>query len=134
MDKTVEGVKSAAACLRQRHAETLALMPQEAVVAALSELGRRWRDPLYALRREAEGWQEPFPFAMVQVSLDALLDSLTPERLWTLLKAEAAVQCVCWVGAFVLPLITRSRAGAGRLRWFDAVARRHFGAGSCSLR
>ena len=31
---------------------------------------------------------EPFPFAMVQVSLDALLDSLTPEALWRLIDAE----------------------------------------------
>ncbi len=89
MEQTVDRISEAAAKLRERHAETLFQMPQETVVAALSEMGRRWRDPAYGLRREAEEWQEPFPFAMVQVSLDALLDSLTPERLWVLLEAEA---------------------------------------------
>ncbi len=88
MDETVARVKLAAAALRLRHAQTLSQMPQEAVVAALFALGRRWRDPAYALRREAEVWQEPFPFAMVQVSLNALLDSLTPDALWSLIDAE----------------------------------------------
>ena len=88
MDETVESIRFAAAALRQRHAEMLAQMPQEAVIAALSELGRRWRDLAYPLRREAETWQEPFPFAMVQVSLDALLGSLTPGKLSDLTAAE----------------------------------------------
>ena len=89
MDQTVDGVEAAAAALRRRHAETLFQMPQAEIVAALAELSRRWRDPDYALRREAETWTEPFPFAMVQVSLDALLDSLTEDTLGTLLAAES---------------------------------------------
>lgn len=88
MGETVNSIKTAAAALRQRHTQTLARMPQEAVVAALFEVGRRWRGPAYPLRREAEAWLEPFPFAMVQVSLDALLDSLTPDALWGLIDSE----------------------------------------------
>ena len=88
MGETVASVEAAVVHLRRRHAETLARMPQAEVVAALSELGRRWREPAYALRREAETWTEPFPFAMVQVSLDALLDSLTEDALWALIAAE----------------------------------------------
>ena len=89
MGETVNSIRGASARLRERHTETLAQMPPAAVVAALAGLGRRWRDPAYPLRREAETWQEPFPFAMVQVSLDALLDSLMPERLWALLESES---------------------------------------------
>ena len=89
MGETVESIGAIAADLRVRHAETLFQMPQAEIVAALSEVGRRWRDPAYPLRRETETWTEPFPFAMVQVSLDALLDSLTPEALWALIDAES---------------------------------------------
>ncbi len=88
MGQTVDSLKLTAAGLRKQHTQMLSRMPQEAVVTALSELGRRWRDPAYPLRREAEAWQEPFPFAMVQVSLDALLDSLTPEKLGDLIASE----------------------------------------------
>ncbi len=89
MGETVNSVGAIAAGLRARHAETLARMPLDTVVAALAELACRWRDPAYPLRRTAEAWTEPFPFAMVQVSLAALLDSLTPKRLWALLEAES---------------------------------------------
>ena len=89
MGETVDSIRSASARLRERHAQTLAGMPQDSVVAALAELGRRWRDPAYPPRCEAGTWQKPFPFAMVQVSLDALLASLTPERLWALLESES---------------------------------------------
>ena len=88
MDEAVKRVQAAAAELRRRRTETLARMPQEAVVAAVAEFGHRWRDPAYPQRREAEAWQEPFPFAMVQVSLEALLGSLTPDALWDLIDAE----------------------------------------------
>ncbi len=91
---TVDSIKSAAEGLRKRHAETLAQLPQETVVAALAALGRRWRDPTYPLRREAETWQEPYPFEMVQVSLDALLDSLTPEKLRELFAAEGVSEAL----------------------------------------
>ena len=88
MGETVDSIARAVADLRRRHAETLAPMPQAAIVAALVEIGRRWRDPQYAPRREAETWTEPFPFAMVQVSLEALLDSLSEDTLWELIDAE----------------------------------------------
>ena len=88
MGETVNSVEAAAADLRRRHAETLAWTSQAEIVAALAEIGHRWRDPEYPLRREAEAWTEPFPFAMVQVSLDALLDSLTEDALGALLGAE----------------------------------------------
>lgn len=89
--QTVGGVGKAAADLRRRHAETLALMPQTNIVQALSQIACRWRDPNYPLRQDAETWTEPFPFAMVQISLDALLDSLTPEALEMLIAAEDAI-------------------------------------------
>lgn len=76
--------------LRDAQAKPLATMPQEEVVTALAELAARWRDPACPLRREAEGLVNPFPFAMVQVSLDALLDSLTPSALWQLIDSEGA--------------------------------------------
>lgn len=88
MGETVDSITRSVDGLRARQAETLAWMPQSQLVQVLVELARRWRDPAYALRREAESWLEPFPFAMVQVSLDALLDSLTPEKLTALLEAE----------------------------------------------
>jgi hypothetical protein len=86
----VETIVEAAAVLRNRRAETLALIPQKAIVAALAEFGRCWRDQSYPLRQEAEALTEPFPFAMVQVSLDALLESLAPDKLWELINAENA--------------------------------------------
>jgi len=86
--ETVDSVGAAVADLRRRHAETLLQTPQAEVVEALSALASRWRDSNYPLRLEAESWTEPFPFAMVQVSLDALLDSLTPDALWALMDAE----------------------------------------------
>ena len=54
-------------------------MPQADIVAALAEFARRWRDPADPFRRQAETLTAPFPFAMTRLSLDALLDSLTPE-------------------------------------------------------
>ena len=96
MDETVDGIHAAVRDLQARHAATLAVMPQDAVVAALAEFGARWRDPAYPLRREAEAWTEPFPWAMVQVSMDALLDSLTPEKLSALLAAEAVPDAPGW--------------------------------------
>ena len=87
MDEVKE-IAAAIARLRRSQADTLAPMPQAHVVSILMGWAERWRDPAYPPRREAETWQEPFPFAMVQVSLDALLDSLTPEALWVLIDAE----------------------------------------------
>lgn len=87
MDETVESIRGAAARLRAHHG-VLAQMPLKTVIAALSELGELWCDPAYPLRREAEAWTDPFPWAMVEVSLRALLQSLTPERLRALLDAE----------------------------------------------
>ena len=90
MGESVETVQQALTRLRRAHRETLAPMSQADVVTALAELGRRWRGPAYAPRRRAETWTEPFPFAMVQVSLDALLDSLHPDALWRLIDSEVA--------------------------------------------
>jgi len=84
----VDGIPAALVRLRRHHADILVPMPQAEVVDSLAALADRWRDPAYPPRREAETWQEPFPFAMVQVSLDALLHSLAPEALWVLIDAE----------------------------------------------
>ena len=66
----------------------LGAMSQAEVVMALAEFGRCWRDPGFSCRREAEALTCPYPFAMTRVSLDALLDSLTPEALWQLIDGE----------------------------------------------
>lgn len=87
---TPESLRDALARLRASQAAVLAPMPQAEVVAALAALAGLWRDPAYPVRREAEALTEPFPFAMVQVSLDALLRSLLPEELWALIDAENA--------------------------------------------
>ncbi len=91
MDDTPDGTAGglAAAFGRLRHqSQILAATPQSDVVDALGEMAARWRDVDYPLRREAEGWTDPFPWTMVRVSLDALLDSLRPEGLWALVDAE----------------------------------------------
>ena len=90
MDESVAGVEEALRRLQQAHRETLGPMPQVEVIGRLAELAERWRDPSYVLRQRAEQWQEPFPFAMVQVSLDALLASLRPDALWRLIDSEGA--------------------------------------------
>ena len=87
---TEDGVKSALIGLRHQHAATLAPMTQADIVAVLTDFARLWRDLEYPPRQEAEAWNDPFPFKMVQVSLDALLDSLTPDALWALIDAEDA--------------------------------------------
>ena len=88
MDEVDDGIAAAIANLRRRHADVLAPMPQADIVDSLTALAERWRDPTYPPRAEAETWSDPSPFAMVQVSLDALLDSLTPRALWALVDAE----------------------------------------------
>ncbi|MDQ2800259.1 MAG: hypothetical protein M3Y13_11535 [Armatimonadota bacterium] len=90
MDETTDGIAAAIRGLRDAQEKTLAQMPQSEVVETLAALAALWRDPAYALRREAETWMEPFPFKMVQVSLDALLDSLQPAALWVLIDSEEA--------------------------------------------
>ena len=89
MDETLDEMRWSFFRLRRVQSEVLAAMPQEKIVAALVRLGDLWRDPAYLSRRYAERLLlEPFPFAMVQVSLDALLDSLTPKALWALIDEE----------------------------------------------
>lgn len=75
-------------CLRHAHSKILTQMPQTHVVAALAEFAERWLDPDFPPRGEAELIDDPFPFAMVKVSLDALLDSLSADRLWALIDSE----------------------------------------------
>lgn len=65
-----------------------ALPSQAEIVNALAALADRWRDPNYPLRQEAEALHDPFPFAMVWVSLEAILDSLRPAELWALIDVE----------------------------------------------
>lgn len=90
MDETPDGITAAIRRLRTFQAEALSEMQQAEVIAALAALAVRWQDPTYSLRRETEAWLYPFPFAMVQVSLDALLDSLQPAALWALIDGEQA--------------------------------------------
>ncbi len=85
MDITVRELEHAASRLRSAH---LSRPSQADVVAALSDFAERWREPSYPFRRSAEQLTDPFPFAMVMVSLDALLESLTPERLWAVIDSE----------------------------------------------
>ena len=85
MDITVRELENAVSRLRSAH---LSRPSQSDVVAALSDLAERWREPSSPFRRQAEQLKDPFPFGMVEVSLAALLDSLTPERLWHLIDSE----------------------------------------------
>ena len=85
MDITASVIAEDAACLRCAQA---AMPSQAEVVAALAALAERWRDPGYPLRQEAEALQDPFPFQMVWVSLEAILDSLRPAELWALVDSE----------------------------------------------
>lgn len=88
MDSPIANVPQTCANLRQSHASILAPMPQSDVVTALSQWVAGWKDPRSPWRREAETLAEPFPFAMTRISLEALLDSLTPKALWELIDAE----------------------------------------------
>ncbi len=85
MDITASLICEDASRLRQAQ---VALPPQAEIVNALAALADRWRDPAYPWRQEAEALQDPFPFAMVWVSLEAILDSLRPAELWALIDAE----------------------------------------------
>lgn len=84
----MEQIAEALCELRQTRVETLARMTQADIVAIVSEWARHWREEDSAFRREAAALREPFPFAMTRVSLDALLESLTPDALWALIDAE----------------------------------------------
>lgn len=86
MEVEISGIVEAASRLRQ--SDGLSRMSQADVVEALAELAWRWRNRNYSFRRQAEHLTDPFPFAMTQVSLEALLDSLTPDALWALIDAE----------------------------------------------
>jgi hypothetical protein len=88
----------------------IALMPQAAIVEAVAEFARRWRDPADPFRQQAEIITCPFPFAMTRLSLEALLDSLTPETLWALIDAEGVrdaygPRCISHVIAGNTPLL-----------------------------
>lgn len=85
MDITAALIAEDAARLRRAQA---AMPSQAKVVDALAALADPWRDPNYPLRQEAEGMDDPFPFAMVWVSLEAIVDSLRPAELWALIDAE----------------------------------------------
>ena len=85
MDITASLIAEDAARLRSAQA---AMPPQAEIVNVLAALAECWRDPSYLLRQEAAALQDPFPFAMVWVSLEAILDSLRPEALWALVDAE----------------------------------------------
>ncbi|MDQ2800654.1 MAG: hypothetical protein M3Y13_13580 [Armatimonadota bacterium] len=117
MGVEVGDILEAAKRLRRAQKTLLAEMPQAAIVDALVELACRWRDPAYPLRRQAEQWQEPFPFAMTQVSLDGLLDSMTPDALWSLVGAEGVRE------AFGCPLIGHVIAGNTPLLAWGSVFR-----------
>lgn len=89
MDIRVENIAQEITRLRRAHAEILSRMPQEEIVEALAGFAARWRDTAYPPRRQAEQLQNPFPFAMVRISLDALLDSLSAPEMWRLIDSEA---------------------------------------------
>lgn len=116
MDPTADKIKAAITQLRDRHSLILSPTPQSEIVATLKKFAGLWRDPCYPLRLEAEGWQEPFPFSMVAVSLTALLDSLQPEALWALINAENARE------AFGYPVVGHIIAGnTPLLSWVSLI-------------
>ncbi len=88
MGISVADIGAAADRLRNAHQTVLSEMTQAEVVEAISRWAEQWQDAHLPWRRSAEALTDPFPFAMVQVSLDALLESLTPDALWALIDRE----------------------------------------------
>lgn len=113
----MEQIIDALCGLRQARAETLARMSQAEVVGVVSEWARRWQQEDDPFRREAEALAEPFPFAQTRVSLDALLQSLTPDALWELIDAEDVRE------AFGRPLVGHVIAGNTPLLAWVSVLR-----------
>jgi hypothetical protein len=64
---------------------------QRRAITAIESLARRWENPDCAWRIQAQAQPGTFPFSMTRVSLDALLKSLTIERLERLAFNERAV-------------------------------------------
>ena len=63
---------------------------QDRAVSALSAIAKRWRDPDYSIRRQAERENAGFPFAAVWQSLEPLLASFSEEALSALIESEQA--------------------------------------------
>jgi len=59
------------------------------IIHAIEDAAALWSDPDFAVRRKAQKNSGTFPMAMVQVSLDGLLPSLTTDRLRALIRTEA---------------------------------------------
>ena len=117
MDITGAELGQAISRLRHSHAGKASALTQAHVIRVLTEFARCWRDQSFEPRRRAESIIDPFPFAMVEVSLNALLDSLTPERLWGLIDSEDVR------GACGQPLIGQVIAGNTPLLSWVAVIR-----------
>ena len=88
MDIPIGDIDARCAALRRAQATLARSLSQQDVVGAVATWAARWKQPRSAWWRAAEGLSEPFPFAMTRVSLEALLDSLTPDALWALIDAE----------------------------------------------
>lgn len=85
---TPEDIVAAASRLRRAHLEILTHVSQDRIVDALSTLARRWRSGELDACERARAIDGPFGREAVRFTLDALLESLTPERLGRLIDDE----------------------------------------------
>jgi len=85
---TSDDVRALAAPLRKAHLDTLANTSHDRIVGSLAELARRWRAGDLAASRRARLLTGLFGHDGVDITLDALLDSLAPDVLNNLLDTE----------------------------------------------
>jgi acyl-CoA reductase-like NAD-dependent aldehyde dehydrogenase len=85
---TAADIIAAAARLRRAHLEALAGVTVDRVVDALAEVRRRWLDKEPGAPHRARELTGLYGYAGVEVSLSALLESLSPENLNALIDSE----------------------------------------------
>jgi acyl-CoA reductase-like NAD-dependent aldehyde dehydrogenase len=85
---TVNQIQSTAALLRATASAEFAHTKQSDIVQTISEFADYCRAERGRFLTEARKICDPFPFCMVELSLHALLDSLSTEALWRLIDSE----------------------------------------------
>jgi len=85
---TSDDVRALAAPLRKAHLDTLANRSHDQIVESLSELARRWRLAESTAGQRARALTGLFGYDGVELTLTALLDSLTPNALNDLIDSE----------------------------------------------
>lgn len=98
---------------------------QRLAVDAVCKIAARWRDPGYPPRQAAQERPGVFAFPMVWVNLEALIESLNPDRLWALIDAEG---CRGKAGPDVIAHVLASNTPL--LGWTSAIRALLVGSGS----